>query len=469
MKFLLIKNISFVSLLLLYLCLSNAVIASRKNNNADKAIEQRQMTKAENHCQSLERKSKASLSLLTAVCIAIKNHPSVMSVLSNYRSQAEMIDAAKSGYYPQVSLTMQGSHVSYKDRHSVSPKITAQQMVYDFGKVRSQVDFAKSEEAKQKANVLAQIDDLIKQTGNVFIELNRLQQVEEKTKLLIKSMTSIVNLASSRSVSGLATKSDTVQATSRLIASEATLLTVQTEIKNSRVRLKTLLGSSFQYSNLQPISEQLLNDAVFDLNVNPKNIPAIMIAKANQITAKSQIDGANAEMYPTISVVGSSEKTVYGNNPSTGLNKGSYNYIGLSVSQSLFTGGGRSARIRSAKQLLDSANFTIENALLDLNDQLQSLRELIEGSKQQLSVLALRKITINETRTLYEDQYTLGTRPLLDLLNAEQEVYQVELEQINAQYDLWKYYLNYAVASGNARQVFAVEAMINSQLGEQIW
>lgn len=51
-------------------------------------------------------------------------------------------------------------------------------------------------------------------------------------------------------------------------------------------------------------------------------------------------------------------------------------------------------------------------------------------------MLEQREALSIETRELYQQQYLqLGARPLIDLLNAEQEIYQTRFERINIDTD----------------------------------
>ncbi|MNH39134.1 hypothetical protein D3C79_1002590 [compost metagenome] len=79
------------------------------------------------------------------------------------------------------------------------------------------------------------------------------------------------------------------------------------------------------------------------------------------------------------------------------------------------------------------------------------------GLSNRIKVLGDRYKSMVNTRSLYEQQYlALGTRSLLDLLNAEQEIFQAQTDQQNAQYDLWLAQVSYIRATGHMRNVFAL-------------
>lgn len=166
-------------------------------------------------------------------------------------------------------------------------------------------------------------------------------------------------------------------------------------------------------------------------------------------------------------MVGSIEKTLHGYNPNNGKYHGNYNYVGLSVEQSISSGGENVAKIKSAQRMLNSASYNIKTARLELNDQIDSLKLNIYGIESRLKVLNDRLKSINETRILYREQYTLGSRPILDLLNSEEETFRAEENLVNANHDKWLYYLQYLVYTGNARQVFKLNSIIDKILGQK--
>src|SRR5699024_4855795 len=99
-----------------------------------------------------------------------------------------------------------------------------------------------------------------------------------------------------------------------------------------------------------------------------------------------------------------------------------------------------------------------------LAERQQILEALFTSSAQRevlthhLNVLSQREALSQETRRLYQQQYMeLGTRPLIDLLNAEQEIFQTRFERINVQHEMQLTSLTCAHALGQLRPLFALE------------
>jgi outer membrane protein, adhesin transport system len=77
---------------------------------------------------------------------------------------------------------------------------------------------------------------------------------------------------------------------------------------------------------------------------------------------------------------------------------------------------------------------------------------------QRLSTLDFRERSISETRDLYRQQYLeLGTRPLLDLLNAEQEIHQARMDRENTAADLRRLKIDCLYNTGGLRAAFHLD------------
>ena len=93
---------------------------------------------------------------------------------------------------------------------------------------------------------------------------------------------------------------------------------------------------------------------------------------------------------------------------------------------------------------------------MDVLDQIRTSREQIENKQRQMQVLASRQATTVRTRELYQEQYKLGTRSLVDLLNAEQAIHSANSELESARYDIYSSIVQYIEATGRSRQAYGL-------------
>ena len=83
-----------------------------------------------------------------------------------------------------------------------------------------------------------------------------------------------------------------------------------------------------------------------------------------------------------------------------------------------FIRGAVRSQARAASYAEEAARAQVNTVYLDVLDQVRLIREQIENKQRQMNVLAQRRETTVRTKELYQEQYKLGTRTVVDLLNA---------------------------------------------------
>lgn len=116
------------------------------------------------------------------------------------------------------------------------------------------------------------------------------------------------------------------------------------------------------------------------------------------------------------------------------------------------------AQVGAARHAVDAARLRVNAARLDGNDAARSYRELALGANDRFGKLQERRKSIAQVRGLYREQYKLGTRSILDLLNAEQEYYQAAFDESSAQHDHWAAVIDYVAATGAGNRFYGLES-----------
>jgi adhesin transport system outer membrane protein len=186
-------------------------------------------------------------------------------------------------------------------------------------------------------------------------------------------------------------------------------------------------------------------------------MPDVMIAQADVASAKDQVSIAKSQRLPTISVNASINKNITGVNPSTFQRNGSDRTVMLNLSWNAFQGGALNAQVNAASYALEAARSRVETARLNGSDQARVFREQAIGAKNRLAVLDARKQSISEARDLYREQYKLGTRSVLDLLNGEQEFYQAASDEESIHHDYWIAVVDYVAATGMGNDFYGLK------------
>lgn len=102
----------------------------------------------------------------------------------------------------------------------------------------------------------------------------------------------------------------------------------------------------------------------------------------------------------------------------------------------LYNGGGDQARIRQAADLVNQAADQRDKICRDTRQQAAIAFNDTQKLAEQLQALDRNVLAIEKARDAYRQQFDIGQRSLLDLLNAENELYTAKRAYANADADL---------------------------------
>jgi len=401
---------------------------------------------------SAHQKTELPTDWQAAIHLAINRHPSIASSIATLESAGFNIDAASAGYLPAIKAGITSGRQEDEGRGQIAT-IGLSQMLYDFGKTGSAVDQANAKFLRQQATVLSQIDTIVQQTALALNEVYRYTQLVDNADKQINALRDILKLTQMRAAAGASTRVDPVQAQARVEAAESQRQEMEIKLQQEKYHLQSLLGQQTAHIKLSapldllPLIKQ--QNTRLDLNKNP----SLLIAQADAAIAQAELRNYKAQRYPTLSLEASANK--YVGDIADHQSRSQYQNLYLSLNSTLYQGGALVAQESASARALEAAKATIASKKLELADQQRNYFQSVIGLQRNIKVLTSRMNTITETRALYREQYlSLGTRNVLDLLNAEQEIGRAEQDLINARRDLWASSVNYIVLAGMARDVF---------------
>lgn len=387
-----------------------------------------------------------------AVREAVQWHPSITESVGRLQARAEEVDIAEAGYKPQISAGVGSSYDNItRNRWRPRANLSASQMLFDFGKVSSAVAAAEAGTRIGRAELLLAVDSLIRDTSYAVIEIQRDMVLRQVALDQLASIRSINELVHHRYRLGASTKSDALQAQARVQSAEVTLQEIEAERRRWNSNLAYLLGRpTAPEVSLDPA--QGLHGACDRGEPDWTMVPAAMQAQARRDEAMADFKRSKADGLPTISLGAGGGADIH--DPFS--RRAEYNF-GINVSSALYSGGARKARTRSAAYSLgaaDAAEARVRNEVSRLIAEAERQATSLAGV---LDTLAARQASMDETGRLYRLQYLdMGTRTLVDLLNAEQELHQVRFDLVNTRYDIRRLQVDCLFHSGGGREVFGL-------------
>jgi len=399
---------------------------------------------------------KSDLTLTAAVREAVGWHPSISEAVGKVKQGEEEVKVARSRYGPQLSVGL-GSDFDDPAGASLRPRatISASQMLYDFGKASSQVHSAKAGEDIDRAQMLATIDSLVRDTSDAVIEVQRAVALRQVATDQLESVEAISKLVQDRYQTGAATRSDALQAESRVQAAKGTIAQLTAQLQLWRTTLAHLLGQPDIATVAPSVPEWLDQGCAID-TIDWKRVPAIMAAEATKDQAEANLDYAKAERLPTISLGAGTSADVAA--PFSGRTRYSF---GINISADLYGTNASGSRARGAAFAYQASNAALMTTRNDVMAKAEEAQSQVASLKRVLDILRSRRESMAETDKLYRLQYLqTGTRTLVDLLNAVQELHQSNFDMVNVAHDLRKLEIDCLYNTGGLRQAFGLDGLV---------
>lgn len=405
--------------------------------------------------------STGTVDLRHAVERAIVQHPSLLSARGRHESSLENIDVARSQYYPQVSGGLGSDYNRYRNGrydesylHSINLNVT--QVVYDFGKISSAVDKAQYAAGAALAQAGLTTEQVAREASRAVIEAVRYSRLSELAAEQAEQVERITELVQHRAQMGASTQSDVLQARSRLDAIQAQRVVLETQHEGWLRDLTLILGYETVITQAQVGDPPAGLQQVCTSPVDTESSPEVQIAKMNELQAAADLELSEAQSLPTLQIQAQASRPL---NASPAYGSPYETSINLNFSMPFYQGGGLSASKRAAAGALRAARAETSHVRLRLQQQMADLSSRHRGMQGRAAMLEDRVRNIHGTKDLYRRQYVdLGTRSLLDLLNAEQEHHQARVELANNELDLLQAQVDCAFHQGMLARTFGVAA-----------
>lgn len=396
----------------------------------------------------------AATELKSQVARAIEQHPQIRAALAQVDAARAATGMARAAYQPQIQA---GISSGYSDRErnrygqdlGQRATLTASQLLYDFGRTASRVASADAQVQSQEAIALARIDEIARSSAHTWLEVVRHQQLVEVAGAQVESLGQLTELAQSRRRAGASTRSDETQALARVAATKANVQQLRAQWHKFGAQLRLLTQSAALPTELGD-APLILVDAC--TNAPDANLlPAQLLARAQLEIAIQALRSARAERAPSVTV-----DADY-NHALDHRSRAGYEdeaRVTLNLKAPLYQGGSTRAATRAASFEVEASRSALAQVELTATINWEAERNLKLGYLARQRTLAVRTEQIRITRDLYRQQYMdLGTRTLLELLNAEQEYHQAQLDELNNQFEGYKTAIDCAYHSGHLRDL----------------
>ena len=377
------------------------------------------------------------------VADTISAHPEVKEKVHVYRQVIRDQEIAESGWRPSIDL--EASSGLYDTE---SPSTGNKSVDYDSTRLELSVTqnlfsgYDTTHQIKQtKARARAALLDLHDTASNIaldaiqaYIDVVKQQRLLELAQQNVNSHEEILSQIRERNNSGVGRRSQLQQTEGRVARAHASLVAQQNNIQDSLTLLHQVLGRYIDQDSLvEPSLPDLPLDSL-DTLIDQAIVghPAMLVAQNNVKAAQSDHSRSLSRRYPNLDLrlayeIGEDIGGISGDTDEVSLT--------LNLSYNFYRGGADTAD----QQKKISATYAQKEFAARVRRQIINTLRLAwmadDSLNRQITFLNAHVTKAAETKDSYREEFFIGQRDLIDLLDAANELNSARNQQVEAYYD----------------------------------
>jgi outer membrane protein len=228
------------------------------------------------------------------------------------------------------------------------------------------------------------------------------------------------------------------EAQARFDQARASEIAAQNALDNAWEALREITGYGEEQGSLDSVAADLPLDMPVPADIEAwsevavEQNPAVIAALNGTEIARKNIEVQRSEHYPKIDLVGSHSISRTDRPTGTDVDASS---IGVQLAVPLYAGGGIVSRTREARHAFDAAKDQLEQQRRSAKRQVRDSYRGVESNISRVEALAAANVSAESALEATEAGYEVGTRTIVDVLNAEQELFRAKREYARARYD----------------------------------
>ena len=363
----------------------------------------------------------------------LHNHRSLMSIKENRSVLEHELNKARAGFGPRVDVTGEigvgvlsdttSRGLNLDDQWlsvgSVSAKLV--QPIWDGFATRSRVRAAQATLDSVKARIFDTATSLSLDGIIAHIDLLRRIKLVELARNNVARHESILAQARDRASMGADTQADVTQAESRLQRAHSALAEAEDALRVAYATYSRLTGI-YTVGKLDavPMPAEMPDTAAAFIQMAEKHNPKLAAYLQDIRAAKGEKELAQSAMYPTFQLEAGPEYSDRGGDRDRWV----YSFDVLAtVRWNVFNSGADVEGIRAASAREREARQNLYDYMDTLRLDMESTWSNYLAAKEQYKFYTKAVENNTYTRQAYHDQFLLGTRSLLDVLDSENELY----------------------------------------------
>jgi len=389
--------------------------------------------------------SAHAMSLTEAVEQAIATNPDIGVVASNREAVDQELRQARGLYLPQIDLAAGIGVENFDDSTSRAnnsggtettrrqeTSLTLQQRLFDGFEAGATVEREQARVESAANRVYENSAVLALDAIGAYLEVLRQRDLVKLAEDNVAYHQQVLAAQQERLRGGGGSEADVAQTEARTARADNTLIETLNDLRDSEAIFTRIIGS-FPGNDLtypEFPAGSLPSDLEDAVQLAVRNNNTTKIFEADVRTAEAEVELSEVPFYPAITLEAQSEY----NDGTSALDTYEFNnQVMVRVRWNLFRGGiDRAARQEALFRLTESKNRRYQS-VLESQQEMRTSWFALEAARDSIEALETARDFNRATLDAYEQQFEVAQRTLLDVLDAENELFVSEGQLVTAQ------------------------------------
>lgn len=393
-----------------------------------------------------------AVSLKEAVGIALSSHPEVSAANNQVLSREQEVRQARAGYLPSLDVAAgigrewtrspgTGQNKVWLTREEAS--VSGSQLVFDGFATRSEVRRQRARHKSAEYSVATTKEGVALRTAEVYLGLITQTELMSLAESSLQSHRSIHDQMVLRNESGVGSRADLDQIAARLALAEGNVVVAQANLLDAITNYYRVTGVMPEVELLQlpepmtdlPASLEAAVELALDVH------PTLGTANSDVAASIAQYQATESSFWPDVRV----EVDRSWNEDVDGVRGDNEDQVvALRMRYNLYRGGGDRARRKQTSFLIEESKDVRNGTRRQVIEGLRLSWSALQSISAQMPYLTQHVRAAESTKEAYVNQFNIGRRTLLDLLNTENEVvdakrslYRANADRVLAEYRVY--------------------------------
>lgn len=376
-----------------------------------------------------------------ALAKAYNANPTLQQARAGLRATDESVPTALSGFRPSISAT--GSMSDYSKETNTNPGVKTElnpktmalsvtQPIFSGLGTVSALRQAVNNVKAARARLLSTEQSILLATAAAYLNVVRDNAVLKLNANNEQVLARQLDATRDRFKVGEITRTDVHLAEARLARVRAERIGAQGQLETSKAAYVNVVGESgsdFSAPDLNLSLPKTLEDA---LGEGQKNNPRVIAAEYDELAAKEAANSAMASLMPSVNLNGTAKRSIdsiqnnYQADEVTGT---------ITLTVPLYQGGSEYSGLRRSKQQAAASRLALDQALRDTTEEIHRSWENNLTAWARIGAFETQVKASETALEGVEKEASVGSRTVLDVLDAEQELLDARVNLVKSQRD----------------------------------